>query len=125
MSCGNCFSRAGVFILWWCALSVATAGGTPGFIVSFDDSEIEVIRDGDFDDLPVDDFPVPPLEVLGKDGRGFLKVKTKSGEDVWVSPSYVTTDTLKNMKKNCQTRKIARQGDKRQYGVRGVGEECQ
>lgn len=112
-------------VLWCCVQLFAVAGDMPAAIVSFDDSEVEVIKDGDFDYLSIDDFPALPLKVHDKDSKGFLLVNTKDGGTVWVSPSYVTTDTLRDMKKNCQPQKVAQQSDKRQYGVRGVAEDCQ
>mgnify|MGYP001817301906 CR=1 FL=1 len=121
----GCRRALAVAVLWCCVQLFAVAENIPSSIVSFDDSEVEVRKDGNFDYLSIDDFPALPLKVHEKDSKGFLLVDTKDGGTVWVSPSYVTTDTLRDMKKNCQQQKVAQQRDKRQYGVRGVGEGCE
>ena len=102
--------------------SVIADGGSR--IISFDDEEVEVRVNGDFDYWPADKLGTPPIDILDKDDSNFVKIKAASGE-VWVSLSYVTTDEQAAMKKNCQSQQLAQSGSKKQFGVRGIGESCE
>ena len=102
--------------------SVIADGGSR--IISFDDEEVEVRVNGDFDYWPAHKLGTPPIDILDKDDSNFVKIKAASGE-VWVSLSYVTTDEQAAMKKNCQSQQLAQSGSKKQFGVRGIGESCE
>lgn len=93
-------------------------------IISFDDEEVEVRVNDDFDYWPASKLGKPPIKILDIDDSNFAKIKTSSGE-VWVSLSYVTTDEQAAMKKNCQSQQLAQSGSKKQFGVRGIGESCE
>lgn len=101
------------------------AGNDLGKIVSFDDEEVEVRVDGEIDYWPIEKLGKPPITILEKDSSNFVRIKLDGKGDVWVSLSYVTTDQQVAMKKNCQSQQIAQSGNKKQFGVRGIGESCE
>ena len=78
----GCRRALAVAVLWCCVQLFAVAENIPSSIVSFDDSEVEVRKDGNFDYLSIDDFPALPLKVHEKDSKGFLLVDTKDGGTV-------------------------------------------
>ena len=101
------------------------AGGGLGRIVSFDDEEVEVRVNGEIDYWPAGRLGPPPIAILAKDSSNFVKIDTHDSGFVWVSLSYVTTDHQAMLKKNCQSQQLARGEDKKQFGVRGIGESCE
>lgn len=106
-------------------VSMFCSAAERGHIVSFDDDDIEVRIDGKIEYMSRDAFDSPPLVILDRDASEFLKVKTRRQGDVWVSPSYVTTDQQQGNKVVCQKQQLSQSGDSSHYGVRGVGEECE
>ena len=96
-----------------------------GRIVSFDDEEVEVRVNGEIDYWPIDRLGQPPITILEKDSSNFVRIDSADSVAVWVSLSYVTTDHQAALKKNCQSQQIARSEDKKQFGVRGIGESCE
>lgn len=96
-----------------------------GQIVSFDDEEVEVKVNDEIDYWPASKLGKPPISILAKDSSNFVKINTAGHGAVWVSLSYVTTDQQKAMQKNCQSQKLAQNENKKQYGIRGIGESCQ
>ena len=106
-------------------VSMFCSAAERGHIVSFDDDDIEVRIDGKIEYMSRDAFDSPPLVILDRDASEFLKVKTRRQGDVWVSPSYVTTDQQQGNKVVCQKQQLSKSGDSSHYGVRGVGEECE
>ena len=101
------------------------AGDGLGQIISFDDEEVEVRVDGEIDYWPAARLGQPPIVILEKDTKSFVKIDTPDNGAVWVSLSYVTTHHQATLKKNCQSQQLAQSVDKQQFGVRGIGESCQ
>ncbi|MBL4712596.1 MAG: hypothetical protein JKX75_08900 [Gammaproteobacteria bacterium] len=95
-----------------------------GKIVSFDDEEVEVKVKGEFDYWPASKLGTLPITILEKDSSNFVRIKSSNGAIVWVSLSYVTTDQQAAMKTSCQSQQLAQNANKKQYGVRGIGESC-
>lgn len=96
-----------------------------GRIVSFDDEEVEVRVNGEIDYWPVARLGQPPINILEKDSSNFVRIDTTDNGAVWVSLSYITTDHQAALKKNCQSQQLASSEDKKQFGVRGIGESCE
>ena len=96
-----------------------------GQIVSFDDEEVEVRVNGEFDYWPASRLGKLPIAILEKDSNNFVRIKTADKAAVWVSLSYVTTNQQAVLKKNCQSQQLAQNATKKQYGVRGIGESCE
>ena len=95
-----------------------------GQIVSFDDEEVEIRANGEIDYWPANRLGQPPITILEKDSSNFVKIDTANNGTVWVSLSYVTTNQQAALKKNCQSQQIARSENKKQFGIRGIGESC-
>ena len=107
------------------ATLVLRAGDGVGQIISFDDEEVEVRVNGEIDYWPSARLGQPPIDILEKDSKSFVKIDTPDSGPVWVSLSYVTTHQQATLKKNCQSQQLAQSEDKQQFGVRGIGESCQ
>ncbi len=96
-----------------------------GQIESFDDEEVEVRVNGEIDYWPAGRLGALPIAILEQDASNFVRINTPGDGPVWVSLSYVTTNHQSTLKKNCQSQKLAQLEDKKQFGVRGVGESCE
>ncbi|MBA1446048.1 MAG: hypothetical protein FE835_14315 [Gammaproteobacteria bacterium] len=109
-----------------CALSLAFSVGAESpsnVIVGFDSDEVEVREAGEYRYQSVDGLGEPPITVLATDQSNFLKIQTPEGKEVWVNQSDVLTGDLQNLKPDiCHRAAIAQASDRRQYGLRGVGE---
>ncbi|MFQ5642550.1 MAG: hypothetical protein ACE5FQ_02510 [Thiogranum sp.] len=101
------------------------AGSGLGQIESFDDEEVEVRVNGEIDYWPAARLGALPIPILKQDDSNFVRINTPGDGPVWVSLSYVTTNHQAALKKNCQSQKLAQLEDKKQFGVRGVGESCE
>ena len=116
-----------VLIVLFAGFFVAQAGFADsklGKIVSFDDEEVEVRINDEFDYWPASKLGALPITILEKDSSNFVRIKTADGVAVWVSLSYVTTDQQTVLKKSCQSQQLAQSANKKQYGIRGIGESC-
>ncbi|RDH89527.1 MAG: hypothetical protein DIZ79_11750 [endosymbiont of Lamellibrachia luymesi] len=120
--------RRGTLFTLTCALLLAfsvRAELPPHEIVGFDSDEVEVREAGKYRYQSVDGLGEPPITVLATDQSNFLKIRTPEGKEVWVNQSDVLTGDLQNLKRNeCHRASIAQASDRRQYGLRGVGESC-
>ncbi|MDX2477840.1 MAG: hypothetical protein QNL05_10815 [Gammaproteobacteria bacterium] len=101
------------------------ADSSYGQIVSFDDEEVEIRVNGEIDYWPANRLGQPPIAILAKDSSNFVKIDTADNGMVWVSLSYVTTNQQAALKKNCQSQQIASNENKKQFGIRGIGESCE
>lgn len=93
-------------------------------IVSFDEEEVEVRIDSEFDYWPVSKLGTLPISILAEDDSNFVQIDTGEHGIIWVSLSYVTTAGQQSMKKNCQVQQISESSGRRQFSARGVGESC-
>ncbi|MFV2004241.1 MAG: hypothetical protein ACC650_03500 [Gammaproteobacteria bacterium] len=115
------FIMTGIFF----AVQPVHAESNLGQIVSFDDEEVEVRFNGEIDYWPTNRLGKPPITILEKDSSNFVRIKTADKAAVWVSLSYVTTNHQTALKKNCQSQKLAQSENKKQFGIRGIGESCE
>jgi hypothetical protein len=114
-----------ILFLGLCFTRIVYADNNLGQIVSFDDEEVEVRVNGEIDYWPTSRLSKLPISIQEKDSNNFVRIKAADNTDVWVSLSYATTDQQTALKKNCQSQKLAQGGNKKQYGIRGIGESCQ
>ena len=97
------------------------------FITEVED-EVEIKTSSGMDYVDKTALGKLPLKVLGSDDDNFFKVRGPDKKVMWVNSSFVTTSEEDGRalygKVNCHTVSVAKKSDKKQYGARGVSEEC-
>jgi hypothetical protein len=114
-------------IEWLVLLTAMCANADAGeelAITGFDATEVEIHQDGEYRYLDSKALGQPPIAVLDRDKRNFLKIRLPGGELVWVNGGDVRTSDLENLRHNCSGLAMSEPGDRKQYGMRGVGEKC-
>ncbi len=114
-----------LFLLFVTSLSAEPPADSKAraYIIGFDDTEIEVLEDGEIDFRAVEDIGDPPLPILEDDGRGFVRVKARDGSMLWLGRSYLQTDE-KTEVPTCHDARLAKASDRTMASARGVGEAC-
>ena len=98
------------------------------FILSFDDLEIEVRNNmNEYNYVDSNTIGIPPIPVIDIDEYDFYKIKSLTGDYIWLNASYVKTNANSEdlySRIGCQTIQIGRSPDNKQFAPRGIGKEC-
>lgn len=100
------------------------AGSDKLLITGFDADEVEVRKGEKYVLVPGPTLGELPIEVLESDNRNFLRIKGRDGAMLWVNGGDVVTSDLESYRRNCTSLVVTESDDRKQYGLRGVGEKC-
>lgn len=112
------------WLILWTMLCVKAYAGSTLTITAFDATEVEIRQGEKYRYLNSDKLGKLPIDVLDRDKRNFLKIRLPGGEMVWVNGGDVHTSDLKGLRHNCSGLAMSEPSDRKQYGIRGVGEKC-